>query len=744
MHKVLRKRVFRSLKKHALRYFMLGLMIVMGIFLVVSIVASAETLTKGTEDMAVETALEDGEFETLNVLNDEEIRKLEDMGVMIRPQFYFDHMLEKEEDGTLRIMKVRTDINKIRYVSGKAPESNDEAVLEKRYAEVHNLTLGDSIVIGDVTYRISGLGVVSDYDAPLKEMSDTAVNSETFGLIFLTERAYEDYKTSGIAQKAEVNLYAYKTDGNPDIKEFKREIPGLTFFCKQEDNTRIFATKNDKVVDIETGLAAGVIVLILMAYVISVFVVHSIESESSIIGTLYAMGVTKKDLLLHYISLPAVVTLISGVLGLLLSGTGIMADMSAESCYEYFSIPEFELWIPPYLWVYSVACPPIIAVIVNLIVVNRKLDRTALSLIRNEAGTGKVKKIGLKHMSFISAFRIRQMLREMRSTVAVVLGMFFALLVFMIGVDCYSLCSNIGEDFAKDTKYEYMYVLKFPLKEVPEGAEKAYAYSCKKKIYGYSFDVTMLGLAENDIYFNVRPEKSLQDVVVSSAFAEKFGLKKGEEFVITDEEKERKYAFSVSEIAAYAPSFYIFMDIDELRKMMGKSEEYYNVLFSDEALDIEPAYIYSTITRDDVVKGSTVFSDLMMPMIYTLSFASAVIFCVVLYLMMKVMIDRSSQNISLIKVFGYRRNEIRKLYLDGNFYIIAIGALFAVPLSKLLMNSMFPLMVSNVSCGLNLNTPKLFYVILYGVIILLYLFINLLLVRRLDRYSPAEVLKNRE
>ncbi len=744
MRKVLIKRVFRSLKKHALRYFMLGLMIVMGIFLVVSIVASAETLTKGTEDMAKETVLEDGEFETLNPLSNEDIRKLEDMGVMVREQFYFDHVLEKEEEGTLRIMKVRTDINKIRYVSGDAPGSDAEAVVEKRYAEVHDLTVGDSIGIGDVTYRISGLGVVSDYDAPLKEMSDTAVNSKNFGLIFLTDRAYEDYKASGIAQKAEVNLYAYKTDGNVDIKEFKKEISNLTFFCKQEDNTRIFATKNDKVVDIEAGLAAGVIVLILMAYVISVFVVHSIESESSIIGTLYAMGVTRKDLLLHYISLPVVVTLISGGLGLLLSYTGIMGNMSAESCYEYFSIPEFDFWIPPYLWVFSLACPPLIAVVVNLIAVNRKLDRTALSLIRNEDRKGKVKKIRLKHMSFIPAFRIRQMLREMRSTVAVVLGMFFSLLVFMIGVDCYTLCGNIGEDFAEDTKYEYMYVLKFPLKEVPEGAEKAYAYSCKKKIYGYSFDVTMLGLEEDDIYFNVRPEKGLQDVAVSSAFAEKFGLKRGEEFVITDEEKERKYAFSVSKITAYAPGFYIFMDINELREMMGKSEEYYNVLFSDKALDIEPAYIYSTITRDDIVKGSTVFSDLMMPMIYTLSLASAVIFCVVLYLMMKVMIDRSSQNISLIKVFGYRRKEIRKLYLDGNFYIIAIGALIAVPLSKLLMNRMFPLMVSNVSCGLNLDTPKLFYAILYAVIILLYLFINMLLVRRLDRYSPAEVLKNRE
>ena len=128
----------------------------------------------------------------------------------------------------------------------------------------------------------------------------------------------------------------------------------------------------------------------------------------------------------------------------------------------------------------------------------------------------------------------------------------------------------------------------------------------------------------------------------------------------------------------------------------------------------------------------------------SLSFASAVIFCVVLYLMMKVMVDRSAQNISLIKVFGYRKGEIRKLYLDGNFYVVALGALIVLPLSKKIMNMMFPFMISNVACGLNVKTPPVFYVILYVVIMILYFLINTLLVKRLDKFSPAEILKNRE
>ena len=44
-------------------------------------------------------------------------------------------------------------------------------------------------------------------------------------------------------------------------------------------------------------MVAGVIIMILFTYVISVFVIHEIEKENSIIGTLYALGVIKKQLL---------------------------------------------------------------------------------------------------------------------------------------------------------------------------------------------------------------------------------------------------------------------------------------------------------------------------------------------------------------------------------------------------------------------------------------------------------------
>lgn len=44
------------------------------------------------------------------------------------------------------------------------------------------------------------------------------------------------------------------------------------------------------------GLGVGVILMALLTYVISVFVIHQIQRESSVIGALYALGAKKKIL----------------------------------------------------------------------------------------------------------------------------------------------------------------------------------------------------------------------------------------------------------------------------------------------------------------------------------------------------------------------------------------------------------------------------------------------------------------
>lgn len=181
-----------------------------------------------------------------------------------------------------------------------------------------------------------------------------------------------------------------------------------------------------------------------------------------------------------------------------------------------------------------------------------------------------------------------------------------------------------------------------------------------------------------------------------------------------------------------------------MRKLFEESDDYYNVVFSDKKLDIPAGRLYSTISREELVQSSGVFVDMMMPMVSMMTGVAALIFCVVMYLMLKVMVDRSAFGISLVKIFGYRTREIRKLYLNGNFYTILVGAAISILLSKKVMDLMYPYMVSNVACGMNLEFGWKLYALIFAAVIVIYLVINQVLVYRINKIVPAEVLKNRE
>lgn len=526
---------------------------------------------------------------------------------------------------------------------------------------------------------------------------------------------------------------------------FSEDAQNLMTFVKAGDNARIQAASGDQELYRSVGTIAGAILLILISYVLSVFVVHSIDQESAVIGALYALGVKRKNLMAHYVTLPTVITFVSGLIGTLLGYSSLGVPIQMQDCYNYYSLPDLDVIYMPYLFIYGIVVPPVISVIVNSLVIRKRLSKPVLTMIRNEQKVGKGKDIKLGNMSFMNLFKIRQMLRESRTGFTVVFGMFVSLLLAMMSLEIYTYCANVNRDYVNDTKYEYMYTYKYPTEEVPEGGYEAYAKTLKKKIYGYNFDITVMGLTENNPFFDVDLSDSSSKVAISSSIAYKYGLGVGDTLTLKDDEADKIYAFEIASVAQYAPSFMVFMPYDKALELFDEPEDYFNVVFSDHALDIETGRLYATTTKTDVKKAAGIFSDIMQGMILTIGGVSVLIFIVVMYLMMKVMIDRSSFNIALIKIFGYRNKEVKKMYLDGNFYIITIGALISIPLTKWIMDVAYePAFVPNIACGIDKSFPFWMYLAIFAGILILYFIINHLLIRRIRKMVPAEVLKNRE
>ncbi len=906
MRRVLRKRFPREIRANLFRYISLFLMIALCMYIVIALVDAAETVIGGTDKNQADSNLEDGQFTVFTPLLDKQIEEIESKGVTIEPHISYD--IDMEDGSVLRIFKNREKIDRVvldvygvnnkisRYGTDPRPaKTANEVVLEKRYCEEHDISVGDNIKIGKEDYLVTGIGSSVDYDAPYKKLSDTAVDSTSFGVAFVTPEGYDrikalnkvgseeltyafvlndamssddlkemikdfdfDYKqvddpyyqemladtygkkdeiTDGINDLVDgvdelydgagelrdgtaelvdgmsdlydgsIDLYdgtvklkngtaafgmnigadrlsdgakelsdgvkeAYDgsvelddgvtelydgveelKDGVKDLKEqsddmmdelFAKSPDNIMDFMLKKDNLRIGGAAGDIEINKTIGVVAGIIVIILFTYVLSVFVIHQIQSESSVIGALYALGVKKRDLMAHYITIPTVISFLGGLAGAAVGLSGFGSSWQMSDSYEYYSLPWFGRIVPPYLIIYAVVMPPVVSLIVNFLVINKSLSRTALSLIRNEQKVSKGKDIKLGDMPFMRKFKIRQLLRERRTALTIIAGMAISLLIFVMGMNCYVLCESVGRLSSEDTRYEYMYSYKYPTKEVPEGGEACFVQTLKKEMFGYVLDITVMGIDDDNPYIDIKPVKGKNKIVASDAVALRYGLKKGDKIILTDNAEDIDYAFTIADIAPYSVGLTVFMDIESMRELLGEDDDYYNVVMADHELDIETGRLYSTTTRADVVRSSDTFLDLMRPMYTMLLTMSAVIFCIVMYLMTAVMIDRAGFGISLVKIFGYNSREVKKLYLDGNRTVVIVGALISIPIAKKLMDTIFPIFVANVCCTVHLEYRWYHYAILFAGIILCYSLISMILTRKLDKITPAEVLKNRE
>ena len=145
MQQILRKRVWRNLRQNFLRYFALMAMIIMGMFLIVSLVAAADTVVIRTGEYAKECKVEDGQFTVFVPLSSEQTEKIEEKGVTLEKMFYQDFSIKNKS--TIRVFKDRKKINLISFIKGEAAKKSDEIVLERRYCEEHDISVGDTISI---------------------------------------------------------------------------------------------------------------------------------------------------------------------------------------------------------------------------------------------------------------------------------------------------------------------------------------------------------------------------------------------------------------------------------------------------------------------------------------------------------------------------------------------------------------------------------------------------------------------
>lgn len=770
MQLIFLRRALRAFARHAARYGALLALVAACAFMVTGIVGSSLSVVSAVEESAAAHGVEDGQIAVTSWLPDDVERALTRHGVELERQPSMDFEAEGDGSGSgdvLRVYPVRESIDTLAIEEGRAPASDGEVVLDRRWAEENGVGVGDEVRLGGRTLTVCGVGTTPDYDCCLRDVADPYADSGSFGTAFVAAGTYEGLRGSGEALASEALRYAYRFvspeggvaegDAIEDAADLRDALadgassaPLVTGVLEASDNPRIGASIDDVRQNVAVGLFAGVLVFALVAYTISVFVVHGIDSERRQIGALRAMGVGRWGLCASYAALPVLVALLGGAAGTVLGASPIGLLVGAASARGYYSIPPVSMTVFPAVVAYGAAMPPVVAAAVALAAVSGRLRGGALALLRGEDGRGgtswgRARGGRLEgRLGFEASFALRELRSGARGVIAIIAGVFVSLLVLTLALDCAALVSGAAGEVSEGVAYSDRYQLAGPLPGgVPDGAEEAVGEQFSVRRGDLSFTVDLLGVREGSEFFPETSAARPDEVSVSDVAAQKLGLSVGDELVLDAGVTGHAYRLTVVEVVPYASGVTCFMDIDALRELMGLGDGYYNVLFSEGDLDLPTSAVMAHVTKADLERAAGVLAAVMGPLVVVLAALSAVILSIVLYLMTKAMLDRATPSISLLRVFGYTPREIRGLYLDGPLAAVALGTPVAVAAAKALVDAAYPSLISNVAMRCDVTWPVWTYPLIWCAVIGLFLIVRGLHLRFVDKVSPAVVVRER-
>ena len=472
MKSPLRKRLPRELKSEIGKYLVVFILMVATIgFVSGFLVADGSMITAYNEGFE-KYNIEDGNFRTAEQIYKTQREEIEELGVKLYDNFYLEEPLDN--GSTMRIFKNREEINKICLMDGELPARTGEMAIDRMYADNNGLSVGDTLQSGKKTWKITGLVALSDYSCLFQNNNDSMFDSVKFGVSVVTEEEVDSlnqdklqYNYSWIYDQKPENEKEEK-EVSEDLMEDLGEIVTLESFVPQYLNQAITFTGDDMGGDKAMVIMLLYIVMVIMAFVFGITISNTIRKEAGVIGTLRASGYTRQELVLHYMTLPVLVTLVGALIGNVLGYT-VFKDVCAGMYYGSYSLPTYVTRWNAEAFLLTTVVPVIIMLVVNYGVLRHKLKLSPLKFLRRDLSSGRRQKRAIRlspRIKIFSRFRLRVIFQNMSNYIVLFIGIIFANLLLMFGLLLPSALSHYQGEIQGNMLAKYQYMLQVPVSAV--------------------------------------------------------------------------------------------------------------------------------------------------------------------------------------------------------------------------------------------------------------------------------------
>lgn len=770
------KRIPRELAGDWKKYFVISIFLLLTIGFVSGMYVANGSMEVSAHNGRTEYKLEDGHFVLGKAADDELLSAIESgeradsqaVTVKVYENFFRNETEDNDNDGisdgTVRVYIRNEDVNLACLLAGRFPEKETEIAIDRMHADNAGIKTGDAITVGGKAYEVVGLLSYVNYYTLHEKSTDFMFDAIKFDVAMVTKEGFARLD-GGIHY-----CYAWKyLEAPADEKEEKRLSDDfmealltqtvtagneLLDYMPAYANPAIHFATDDMGSDKAMGGVLLDILIVIIAFIFAVTISNTIIREASIIGTLRASGYNRRELTLHYLSMPVIVTFVSAALGNVLGYT-VFKNVVVSMYYNSYSLPVYETVWNTEAFLKTTITPVALMLVVNLAVIVKRMRNTPLQFLRHDLKkTRRKRAVRLPRWNFINRFRIRVILQNIPNYAILFVGILFIATMLSMAVGMPDTLKFYKQNAGDMMFSTYQYVLKSCKDKegnmiVTENgdAEKFAMTSLLRKGDAIDEEISVYGIMENSRYVTIDGMNGLEEneVYVSSSFAEKYGLSVGSRISLDEKYENKIYQFEVAGIYDRCVSISVFMPIQNYRRIFDLAEgEFVGYLSDTEITDIDEESIATVITERDITKMCDQLDHSMGSYMEYFQILCILLSAALIYLLTKIIIEKNENAISMVKILGYENQEIAGLYLFSTSVVVIILDAAGTFLGTVVMTQAWKAIMSGFSGWFPFRIAPAGYAKIFIFILIGYLIVMFFDFRRIKKIPMDEALKNVE
>ncbi|MBR1532527.1 MAG: FtsX-like permease family protein [Eubacterium sp.] len=507
------------------------------------------------------------------------------------------------------------------------------------------------------------------FDSKLSEAKDTVY------------KIVDAVEATGLYDCSNIRKNLDKLEKMMDIDIDDSGILTIEDYNPRYTNKAITFVMEDSTSDKASATMMLYIIIAVIAFVFAVTTSNTISKEANVIGTLRASGYSRGELIRHYMFLPVTVTLLAALVGNILGYT-VFQRLFVGVYYGNYSLTQYKVHWNGDAFIRTTVVPLILMLVINLIVLSRKLKISPLNFLRGELKKKSRKSVVKlpKNLPFFSKFRLRILFENIPSYLTLFVGVILAGMLVVFGTMFEPLVHDYTAIVDETKISSYQYILNDESATENKDAEKYCVTSLETMYNKYlTDDVMIYGINSGSKY--VKASIPSGKVLASNGLLDKFGLKSGDTIDLKEPYGNKVYTFTIAGEYRYDAAISVFMNRSDYLKMFNKGDDYFTGYFSNEELtDISEDSIAAVITEADLIKMVTQLESSMLDFMVVFKALGIMIFLLLMYILTKQIIEKNSKSIAMAKILGFTNVEIGRLYLIMTSFAVLASLLLSIPL----------------------------------------------------------------